>query len=175
MLALTTIRTAEPGDAAALSGLHAEAWRYAYRGIIPGIALERMIARRGPAWWASTWTSIRASTSASGQRALLLEFDGRLAGYATFGRCRVRSDPPMGEIYELYVKSECHGAGFGRALFEEARRRLRARHLRGLLIWALAENELACRCYEALGGRPRFRTRETFGGVRLEKIAFHWG
>ena len=80
----------------------------------------------------------------------------------------------MGEISELYVKPECQGAGFGGSLFEEARRRLRARNLNGLLVWALAENALACGFYKAMGGKERFRTFETLGGVRLEKIAFHW-
>lgn len=166
MLDLTTIRAVKPENADTLAELHAEAWRYAYRGIIPGIALERMIARRGPIWW--------RSVCGSGHRALLLEFDWHIAGYATFGRCRKRTEPPLGEIYELYVKPECHGAGFGRALFEEARRRLRARGLHRLVVWALAENELACGFYRALGGRPRFTTFETLGGVRLEKIGFHW-
>ena len=80
----------------------------------------------------------------------------------------------MGEISELYVKPECHGAGFGRSLFVEVRRRLRARKLKGLLVWALADNDLACGFYEAMGGQGRFRTFEMLGGVRLEKFAFHW-
>lgn len=80
----------------------------------------------------------------------------------------------MGEIYELYVKPECHGAGFGRALFDAARRRLRGRGLRGLVVWALAENELACAFYQALGRQPRFKAFEALGGERLEKISFHW-
>jgi ribosomal protein S18 acetylase RimI-like enzyme len=143
---LTTMRLSEPGDRTVLAELHAEAWRYAYRGIIPGLTLERMIARRGPAWW--------GSICGSGHRALLIEFDRRIVGYATFGRCRMRSQPPLGEVYELYVKPECHGAAFGRTLFEEARRRLRERHLTGLRVWALAENDLACGFYEALGGDP---------------------
>lgn len=166
MLDLTTIRFAKPENAVALAELHAEAWRYAYRGIIPGIALERLIARRGQIWW--------RSVCESGDGALVLEFDKRIAGYATFGRCRLRSDPPMGEICELYVKPECHGAGFGRALFDEARRHLRARGLHGLIVWALADNELARGFYRALGGRPRFRAFDSFGGVRLEKVAYDW-
>jgi ribosomal protein S18 acetylase RimI-like enzyme len=166
MIGLATIRMAERGDRVALAELHAYAWRYAYRGIIPGVALERMIARRGPAWW--------ASRCGSRHRALLLEFDGPVVSYVLFGPCRIRNSPRMGEISELYVKPECQGASFGRSLFEEARRRLRARNLNGLLVWALAENALACGFYEAMGGKERFRTFETLGGVRLEKIAFHW-
>jgi ribosomal protein S18 acetylase RimI-like enzyme len=80
----------------------------------------------------------------------------------------------MGEIYELYVMPECQGAGFGRSLFDEARCRLRQRRLNDLLVWALAENHVACGFYEALGGKVRFRTSETLGGVRLQKIGFHW-
>ena len=166
MIGLATIRMAERGDRVALAELHADAWRYAYRGIIPGVALERMIARRGPAWW--------ASRCGPRHRALLLEFDGPVVGYVLFGPCRIRNSPRMGEISELYVKPECQGAGFGGSLFEEARRRLRARNLNGLLVWALAENALASSFYEAMGGKERFRTFETLGGVRLEKIAFHW-
>jgi hypothetical protein len=33
--------------------VHDAAWRDAYRGLIPGRELERMIARRGPRWWQS--------------------------------------------------------------------------------------------------------------------------
>jgi GNAT superfamily N-acetyltransferase len=166
MICPATIRTSEPGDRTALADLHAEAWRFAYRGIIPGIALERMIARRGPAWW--------ESQCGPPHGAVVLEFDNRVVGYTTFGGCRTISSRRMGEIAELYVRPECQGAGFGRSLFEEARRRLRARALRGLLVWALAENDLACAFYAAMGGQRRLRTFETLGGARLEKIAFVW-
>ena len=45
------VRAATRRDAPSLAALHAEAWRGAYRGIIPHLPLERMIARRGQAWW----------------------------------------------------------------------------------------------------------------------------
>ncbi len=160
------IRWSKPADTAALAALHRDAWRYAYRGIIPGISLERMIARHGPAGW--------ERMHRSGLRALVFEFDKRVAGYATFGRCRMRSVPPLGEIYELYLRPEFHGTGFGKHLFAEARRHLSARGLGGLLVWALADNDLACRFYGALGGRERTRAYERTGGVRLEMIAFVW-
>jgi len=162
-----TIRSAQPDDQGALAALHAEAWRYAYRGIIPGLTLERMIARRGPARW--------ASKGASGFRMLVMEFGGRIVGYTQYGPCRLGGRLRIGEISELYVKPECHGAGFGRALFDAARQRLAAAGLSGLLVWALAENDLACGFYQAIGGQPRFRAVERLGGVPLVKIGFHWG
>lgn len=166
MVGLATIRLAEPGDMFTLAALHAEAWRYAYRGIIPGIALERMIARRGPASW--------GFGRGARHRALLIEFNGNVVGYTLFGACRMGGAPRMGEVTELYVKPECHGAGFGGSLFKAARRRLDARNFKGLIVWALAENDIACAFYSAMGGDARFRVADTFDGVRLVKIGFHW-
>ena len=74
------IRLSTRADAAELASLHCDAWRYAYRGIIPGISLERMIARHGPAGW--------ERMHRSGLRALVLEFDKRVAGV-----CHIRTLP----------------------------------------------------------------------------------
>lgn len=166
MIDTIQMRWSERGDAAELARLHGDAWRYAYRGIIPGVCLERLIAGHGAAAWQRLHDK--------GKRALLLEFDDKVAGYAWFGPCRMRGAGRLGEIYELYLRPEFHGAGFGRELFAEARRRLSARGLRSVVVWALAENEIACRFYSALGGRIKARTHECIGGTKLEKIAYLW-
>ena len=44
---LVSIRHAKPDDAPALSKVFDTAWREAYLGIIPGVTLDRMFARRG--------------------------------------------------------------------------------------------------------------------------------
>lgn len=163
---LISIRTAGADDAECLAQAHEEAWRYAYQGIIPHLPLSRMIARRGPGWW--------QKALARKMPAILLSFDGEPAGYATYGRCRLRGTSYGGEIFELYVGPVYQGTGFGGRLFEAARERLARMGHRGLIVWALADNEAACGFYLRMGGRPVSEGMESFDDVKLRKIAFAW-
>lgn len=158
-------RWSEGNDDEGLAEVHREAWRYAYAGIIPGLTLERMIARRGPGWW--------RRMHRRGGRALVVEFERIVAGYATLGQSRGRAG--RGEIYELYLRPTHQGCGLGRPLFEAARAQLRRHGLEGLTVWALAENAVACRFYRAMGGVEAARSEDRIGGVRLAKVGFAWG
>jgi ribosomal protein S18 acetylase RimI-like enzyme len=163
---LIEIRRAKPGDATAVAETHDEAWRNAYRGIIPGSELDKLISRRGPGWWES---AIR-----KGSRIALLAFGDRVAGYANYGRNRARSLFYDGEIYEIYLRPEFQGLGFGRRLFTAARRDLAQSGLKSLVVWALSDNEPAVEFYRALGGRAVARSSEKFGVKTLDKVAFAW-
>jgi ribosomal protein S18 acetylase RimI-like enzyme len=163
---LIEIRRAKPADALAVADTHDEAWRNAYQGIIPGAELEKLIARRGPDWWDS---AIR-----KGSRIALLQFGDHIAGYANYGRNRARSLFYDGEVYEIYLKPEFQGLGFGRRLFSAARKDLAQSGLKSLVIWALSDNEPAVDFYKALGGRAVARSSERFGTKVLDKVAFAW-
>lgn len=164
---LIDIRAVKPSDADALSQVHDEAWSTAYRGILPGVVLEKMLARRGPAYWQ------RVARQRSGGM-LVLIFDGAIAGYATMGPNRTRRLTYGGEIYEIYLRPSHQGVGLGGRLFREARRVLASNRLEGLVVWALEDNHPACAFYSALGGVPAARSIETFGSRRLGKTAFAW-
>jgi GNAT superfamily N-acetyltransferase len=164
---LIATRWSAAADEAGLARVHRDAWRYAYAGIIPGLTLERMIARRGPPWW--------GRMHARGFHALVLHCDGTLAGYATLGRSRAPGGGASGEIYELYVRPEYQGCGLGRRLFADARRTLAAHGLPRLIVWALTENEIACRFYRAMGGAEAAHAEDRFCGVPLDKTGFAWG
>jgi len=163
---LIEIRKARPDDAVALADAHDEAWRTAYMGLIPGPELEKLVSRRGPTWWDA---AIRR-----GSRIVLLMFGDTIAGYANFGRNRAKSLPYGGEVYELYLRPEYQGLGFGRKLFSMVKRELGLSGHTGLVVWALSDNEPAVNFYRALGGRAVARSTERFGTKVLDKVAFAW-
>ena len=163
---LIEIRRAKPSDAAEIAATHDDAWRAAYQGVIPGPELGKLINRRGPDWWES---AIR-----KGSRIAILVFGDRIAGYANYGRNRARSLYYDGEIYELYLRPEFQGLGFGRKLFASARRDLGQSGLHSLVVWALSDNERAVEFYRNLGGRAVARSSERFGNKVLDKVAFAW-
>jgi ribosomal protein S18 acetylase RimI-like enzyme len=160
------IRLARQDDAEAIAEVHDAAWRNAYRGVIPGQDLERMVERRGPRWWRH---AIERKT-----RIVVIAFGGIIAGYATYGRNRAANLPFQGEIFELYLRPEYQGVGFGRRLFNAVRRDLAGHDVKSLVVWALADNEGACGFYKRLGGQPIDTTVERFGKSSLQKIAFGW-
>ncbi len=160
------IRLARPDDAGAITAVHDAAWRNAYRGIIPGKALEAMVERRGPTWWAR---AIERRT-----RIIVLSFGGTIAGYASYGRNRASKLPFGGEIFELYVMPEFQGIGLGKRLFNAVRRDLAGNEIRNLVVWALADNEQACGFYRRLGGHLVDRSSERFDDVLIDKLAFAW-
>lgn len=160
------IRPAHADDAGSIAAVHDAAWRAAYRGLIPGRELERMVERRGPSWWSG---AIRR-----GSRVSLLVFGGETVGYVSTGRNRASTLAVGGEVYELYLKPEYQGLGLGRRLFASARGELASRGLSGSAAWSLAANDPACGFYARLGGKLTARGVEHFGDVTLEKFAFVW-
>ncbi|MCW1842057.1 GNAT family N-acetyltransferase [Prosthecomicrobium hirschii] len=160
------VRRATAKDAEAIAGIHDEAWRLAYGGIIPGGNLERMVARRGPAWWAKA-VERRAAI-------LVIEVGGRICGYATIGPSRMRMLPFAGEVYEIYMKPEYQGLGFGRPLFEAARDELKRYGFKSFAVRVLRDNEMAQGFYRRLGGLQAAETSERIGDRSLPVVVFGW-
>jgi ribosomal protein S18 acetylase RimI-like enzyme len=160
------IRRAKPADAPSVAATHDDAWRNAYRGIIPGAELDKLVNRRGPDWWDS---AIR-----KGSRISLLQFGDQVAGYSNYGRNRARSLSYDGEVYEIYLRPEFQGLGFGRRLFSAARKDLNQSGLKSLVVWALSDNDIAVEFYRSLGGKAVARSSEQFGDKTLDKVAYAW-
>lgn len=159
-----SVRRARPEDAGMLSAVFDAAWREAYRGVIPGVALDRLLARRGPASW-------RAMTG-RGRGLVVVEFGEAVVGYAAYGRARDRALRADGEIDEIYITPEYQGLGLGSRLFRAVRNDLVDRAMPRLGLWSLAENERARGFYERLGGRAGAQAVERISGASLPKVAY---
>lgn len=158
------IRNATPSDASGISAVYDAAWRTAYAGIIPALHLERMIQRRGPAWWMSAAGKARGNL-------IVLDVGERIAGYAMIGWNRSKTIAATGEIHELYLKPEYQGLGFGRRLLRSSLDRLIASERRRSLVWVLEDNETALSFYLKAGGRMLSRGEERFGATLLPKVS----
>jgi ribosomal protein S18 acetylase RimI-like enzyme len=161
---LISVRMARPGDEAGIADVHDAAWRDAYRGVIPGRELERMVQRRGPTWWRQ---AIRAGT-----RLMVLDFGETIAGYASYGRNRMPALGFGGEIFELYLTPQYQGVGLGRRMFDASRADLAAHGFPTFVVWALGGNDRALEFYQRRGGVVVRRARERFGEETRERIAF---
>ena len=100
----------------------------------------------------------------------LLDASGQAVGYKSLPHVAYFE----GEIYELYLRPEFQGLGFGRRLFTSAKRDLVQSGLKSMVILALSDNEPAVDFYRTLGGRMVARSSESFGSKSLDKVAFAW-
>jgi GNAT superfamily N-acetyltransferase len=160
------VRRAKDQDVAAIAQVHDEAWRLAYRGVIPGRDLERMVERRGASWWRN---AIRRQAVV-----LVMEIGGTVVGYATLGPTRMKALPYAGEIYEIYLKPEYQGLGFGRHLFAAARAELVRYGMRSFAVRVLKANAPAGQFYQRLGGTLVADTAERIGESVLPVTVFGW-
>ena len=168
------VRRAQPSDGESLADAFAASWQEAYRGIIPAVHLERMVARRGPGWWQDAARRRR--------NILVLDAGAKVSGYATFGPMRMiarmsgraggRAD--TGEIQELYLVPEYQGIGLGGRLFKAACAALRRQNYKRVIVRSLEENERALNFYEGYGGRRLARVEETVGGKTMGLVVYEW-
>ena len=162
----TSIRRARAADLGGLSRVFDSAWREAYRGVIPGLALERLIAARGAPWW-------RAALE-RGRPIAVIETSESIVGYACYGRARSQVLGTEGEIDELYLLPEYQGVGLGRRLFRAVRNDLADRGMPRLGVWSLEDNLRAGAFYESLGGNAGPRVPDRVAGVPLIKVGYRF-
>jgi len=162
----TSIRRARPVDADRLADLFDETWREAYRGIIPGVALERMISQRSSQWWLGATQRSRPL--------VVVEQEGSLVGYAVYGPARGRLLQAPGEIDELYIRPAYQGLGLGRRLFRAVSNDLADHGLLRVGVWALEGNDRARTFYAGLGGAEIGHAVDRIAGTVLPKVGFRF-
>jgi len=167
---MVTIREATIEDSEALTALHAEAWRVAYKGIVPDDVLDAIDP--------DAWAKRRRETFATGPRVLAAVDDhDRPLGHTMIDTYRIdqdpdRRDPSIGEIWAIYVDPDHWGTGVGYALIRAALAALPQPEVR---LWVLEANLQARAFYERNGLYPdgtRAQWSPRGSDVRLTELRY---
>jgi GNAT superfamily N-acetyltransferase len=144
------VRLANGNDADELARVHLASWRWVYRNLLPASYLSSLRKRELAARW---WRRLSAGEIDEAIR--ILEIDGRVGGFVTFG---AQQDDPTwlgysGEVFMLYLEPQLTGIGLGRLLLRRAFDELSRCRCHWVVVWVLARNQLARGFYEAEGMR----------------------
>lgn len=164
---MQSCRRAVETDAQAIAVVGVNAWRAAYRGIMPDALLDNLnIAESAEAW--------RKSLSHVDREVLVVECDGQVAGYCYLGGPE-QSD--MGadsiELALINVDPRWWRRKLGSALLAEAMRSAQLRGFRELVLWVLEQDPRARKFYEAHGLSPDGAERvNQRWGVPLKQVRY---
>lgn len=146
-----TVRKARSADAPALARVNVEAWRSAYRGIVPDEFLDQMdVARREQGW--ARWVALPEPD------AVYVATDGdsgRLVAYAGVGAAREAKDHhpelPTGELAAIYADPMVWGTGAGHTVHEAAVAGMASFGFRHAVLWVFVDNAVARDFYKRHG------------------------
>ena len=140
-----TIRSATPDDAGMIATIHVEAWRVAYRGIVPDEFLDSLSIEGRE----STWRQILSS---SHERVWVAQESETIVEWISAAASRdADAGASTGEIWAVYVALGRWSKGVGRALCETAERHLRLGGFIEVTLWVLKDNERAVKFYQSNG------------------------
>lgn len=164
-----TTRDATFNDATDIARIHVRTWQSAYRGLLPDDALDAMTPdQRRPMWEGL----LAAPPGAYGM--LVVERDGTLVGFSSFGRPRDPEAPnDTFELFAIYVDPDVQGQGAGTRLLTAAETAMRDAGATKAVLWVLAGNHQAERFYRKHGWIPAGTEKsETLFGTELQELLY---
>ncbi|HEX5416414.1 MAG TPA: GNAT family N-acetyltransferase [Chloroflexota bacterium] len=171
-------RRAIVADAAAIARVHAEGWRWGYRGLLPDAFLAGLLARPSLDHRETFWRALLGAEPRTHHTWVAVR-DHRILGFCDTGPSRDSdATPGVAEIGALYLEEQAAGKGIGRALFATAIAGLKESGYVEATLWVLETNARARRFYEAAGWRPDSAKKTEPGpGVSLAEVRYRlpWG
>jgi ribosomal protein S18 acetylase RimI-like enzyme len=166
---LVQIRAAERVEAAMIAQVHDACWRAAYAEILPPIVLRSSLRADRERLWGRL-----LSVPPEQRCAFVVEDAAAIVGCA-WGGPEESGDPCYrAELLGLYLSPTYQRRGFGRQLVATVAANLQRQGHQSLILWALAENVVARRFYEALGGQL-VRERDTLlRDIPVPEVAYGW-
>lgn len=127
--------------------IHVDAWRAAYRGVMPDTYLDGL----SPSDRASMWTRNLAHPR-PGQELLVIEERSTVRGFASLGPEEGQPDETeVGEIFGINLEPGAWGRGLGRRLLSISVNLLRVIGYHEAVLWVVPENARARGLYSSAG------------------------
>ncbi len=168
-MARLVIRPVVRNDAQRLAHVHVEAWRTAYRSILPGEFLDKLSKQDRQEKWETI-----LSKDAPHEFNIAAEVDGQIVGFAGGGPERNNDPRFVGELYALYLLTQYRRQGIGTALLNESMNLLTNRDMHSMKVWVLKENPFR-NFYKKRGGTLLTdELKVTIGDLALTEIAYGW-
>jgi len=142
------VRPATPADTEQIGMVHNNAWREAYRGLLPVAAMGGADAVARARQW-------RTNIESGARDVFVALSDGHVVGFCSVAPSRdVGAGADCGEITALYVDPSAWRRGYGRGLVRAAWQHALVRRWSELTLWVFRSNQAACSFYLSLGFRP---------------------
>lgn len=163
-----TIRMATPTDAEGVALVRVRSWQAAYEGLYPQGHLDAMSVED---------EEERQRRWLSEKRALplVIEFEGRIAGFAVLARQATEErNGPAGELHGIYLHPDYWRRGLGTLLWQRIEKESWGAGWSWLFLRVFSENYRARRFYEAMGCVPDCSSIrvQTFDGHELETMRY---
>lgn len=166
---LFVLAPAGRGDLGAIAEVHIQAWRAAYRGLVPDAVLDQRSIESCEDLW--------RDALASGEPALLLARSGDdCVGFIAYGAARDDdAGPRCAEIWTLYLHPDHWGRGLGRQLWQAACQALVDKGIDTVFLWVVTGNHRAIAFYHAMGCHAENRFKQVQRGeVRLHEQRYRY-
>jgi RimJ/RimL family protein N-acetyltransferase len=164
------LRSARLEDAAALAEVSVAAWRKAYRGHMPDDFLDLFSIPERTAGWT------RRLSRSETDHVLIVESDGRVAGFCGFGPSRDNDskNQPISEIMALNIHPEHWRCGLGTLLCRHVLQEMSSEGSTAATLWTIEGNIRARRFYERLGFAPdgAARAESKLIGIPLPEVRY---
>lgn len=162
-----TLRQATPQDAEVCAGVHVQAWKEAYVGLVPNAFLAALSVEH-------RWDQWRLWLEDADRSCWVAERGGRAVGFCLVGPSVHGSDPGFGEIQALYLLREAYGWGIADRLMGLGARDLQRRGYTGVTLRSMKHNPRARGFYDRLGGIVAGEGVHETQGLTIVDVEYCW-
>lgn len=161
------IRKASKEDLKQVSRVYVDSWRTTYRGLVPDDYLKELSYEEAEKRWIDF-----SDNENEPFIYVAINDEGKIIGFASGKSIDEKNFD--GELYSLYLLQECRGLGVGRQLVSAIAKHFKEKGIYSMMVWVMKQNKSGLGFYERIGGKEYIHRISTFGGTKVEDVAYGW-